>query len=207
MEKNMKKTLWGALLEFQKHCDLIVEMDKEVAFGSTKYRYASFANILKKIKKPLNDAGLTYRQQIKDGMIVTIITHAETGESFAGVPVPILPDFKNYTGKMQELGARITYARRYSLVTTLGVVADEDIDSPDVVKKEKVKISNAKPKKAMFETVIDGIKNTKTEEDLEKKKKFLLKELEKAESGGKSSMGLTKGQIEEALELAETIIV
>ena len=63
----------------------------------------------------------------EDGLrtLTTTLIHAETGDRTTSILY--LPP----TEDMQELGKAITYARRYSLVALLGLVADEDLDGAE----------------------------------------------------------------------------
>ena len=193
-----KKTgsVWEALVAFQSDCDLIVDMDREVSFNATKYKYASLPNIIKKIRGPLTKNNLAFFQQIKSGHVVTIVVHGPTGQTFSGVPVPITPNYSEFNGKMQDLGARITYARRYSLTTTLGIVADEDIDSPDI---EAAKNS----RKFAYDTAKKGIETASDIKTLTEKCDFIKKQLVTVEKGKTSSLGLSKEQLKQLLALAE----
>ena len=96
-----------------------------------KNRYADLAAIIDAIKKPLADNGLGYTQvlALRDGalLLVTTLRHP-TGqclESVYPLPMPTKP---------QEFGSALTYAKRYSLSSLIGIAADED-DDAEVVSK------------------------------------------------------------------------
>ena len=90
-----------------------------------KSKYATLDSVVTAIDESAQACGLSYVQMtdIKDGHfgLVTIIMHTG-GETINGFYV--LPA----TGKPQEVGSAVSYARRYALSAAFGVVADEDDD-------------------------------------------------------------------------------
>jgi hypothetical protein len=94
-------------------------------FGSS---YLSLEGLMGSILPVLNDNGLLLTQfttSLEDGGggLRTRITHAETGE-FVEDTMPLIMDKQT----AQAQGSAITYARRYSIMALLGLVADEDDD-------------------------------------------------------------------------------
>lgn len=94
--------------------------------GSYSYTYADLGSILSAIRKPLSDAGLAVLQSPMSGEagyeLVTKVIHAESGEwaqSILALPVPSSADVK-------AVGSAITYARRYALISLLGLATDDD---------------------------------------------------------------------------------
>ncbi len=91
--------------------------------GSFSFKYAALDAILDAVRKPLSDNGLAITQVLDGANLITRLMH-ESGEYLEGtVPVPRGDDIK-------ALGASITYLRRYSLQSMLGVAAEEDTDGP-----------------------------------------------------------------------------
>lgn len=103
-----------------------IKMGK-VAKSSTnpffKSKYAGLPAILEAIADPLNESGLIFTQFPNEDGLCTTLIHAESGEymqaQFKMLPVKQDP---------QAQGSAITYARRYSLVSILGLNVDEDDD-------------------------------------------------------------------------------
>jgi hypothetical protein len=89
-------------------------------------KYADLAAVIDAVKDPLEAHGLTFVQDIVPNeqgqhFVVTVILH-ESGETMklAGFPiVATKPDAQGH-------GSALTYARRYSLQTALGVPAEDD---------------------------------------------------------------------------------
>lgn len=91
-----------------------------------KNKYADLAAVLEAIRKPLADNGLSVTQTtaFKDGAFVleTTLRHASGQWVSSQYPLPA-------SGKPQEVGSALTYARRYSLSAMLCIAADEDDDA------------------------------------------------------------------------------
>jgi len=105
------------------------------------YKYASLDTILSQIKVHLKKHNLLYIQPIAGTKLITRIYHVTTGQYIeSSVDINSLQG----GGKMnnvQALGAAITYMRRYSLVSVLGLVTEEDLDGkmPDDSKQDNKK--------------------------------------------------------------------
>lgn len=124
MENN--NAIAKSLAVFAKHCPKIdldsvakVEKNGRVIYS---YKYASLSNILNKIKPVLERAGLVVLHAMNENKIYTEIMHVETGERKIS-----LCDIPKQTSA-QQLGAWITYMRRYQLVMLLNLNCDEDVD-------------------------------------------------------------------------------
>lgn len=134
-EKNIQEQkvngLFEALAKFQGECP-VVEKSKKGAWGY----YADLAGIWKVIRAPLSAQGLSliqYMNQQPDGThLVTQLNH-KSGEC-------IISSVKmEYSGKtVQQMGAVITYYRRYGLSAMLGISSDDDVDDVDNPKNGSV---------------------------------------------------------------------
>lgn len=115
----------AALLAFQTECPNVVKNATNPHF---KNRYADLAAVRETVRPILAKHGLAFTQQTILGeggrlLLRTIVWHAPTGQSLQSIyPIdPMKPD-------PQALGGALTYARRYALVTTLGVASEEEDD-------------------------------------------------------------------------------
>lgn len=115
----------AALSAFQAECPNVV---KNAINPHFKNRYADLAAVRETVRPILAKHGLAFTQQTfiaQDGrfMLRTILWHAPTGQQMQSIyPVdPMKPD-------PQALGGALTYARRYALVTMLGVASEDDDD-------------------------------------------------------------------------------
>ena len=104
-----------------------------------KNKYADLEAVMTACVPVLNKHGILVSQVTtfdEQGRFVlqTDIIHAETGEARRAVmPLP-------ETGKSQEIGSSITYAKRYTLATAAGLTAEEDDDG------EAARQGEARPK-------------------------------------------------------------
>ena len=93
-----------------------------------KSKFATLGGVTEAIRPALNAVGLSYAQPLSnlDGApaIATIVMHAATGDRIEAT-TPLLLGGKS---DPQSHGSAITYARRYGLLSILGLVGDEDDD-------------------------------------------------------------------------------
>lgn len=94
--------------------------------GSYKFDYAPLDEVLRAVRPHLASNGLSFTQLVSGDAprkLTTVLLH-ESGEWLS--TTTLLPATQG--GRAQELGSTITYMRRYTLLSLLGVVADEDDD-------------------------------------------------------------------------------
>lgn len=116
------KNIGLALCKFQA---TIGKVSKEANNPFFKSKYASLANILDTIQKPLSDCGLAFAQLPDDDSLTTILIHSESGEWLeASYKMPVAK-----ANDPQAMGSAITYARRYALGAILGLNIDDDDDA------------------------------------------------------------------------------
>lgn len=120
----MKENIHTALLKAQKDFPLIKKTDANPFFKS---KYAGLPSILEIVLPILHKYDLLLFQSPTDREgrigVKTIIIHTPTGTEAVG-------DFTMNLAKNdpQGAGSAITYARRYALVSMLGLNVDEDDD-------------------------------------------------------------------------------
>jgi hypothetical protein len=116
------KNLGLALCNFQASMG---KVSKESSNPFFKSKYASLANILDTIQKPLSEANLAFSQMPDENALTTILIHSESGEWIESSYV--MPVAKQ--NDPQAMGSAITYARRYALGAILGLNIDDDDDA------------------------------------------------------------------------------
>jgi hypothetical protein len=129
------KNLYKALAAFQQEVPNIYKNSQ--GYG---YKFADLGEINDVIKPILKKHGLGYVQPLSGTGLKTIVFHVESGESIESI-VEIPQDVQ--LAKMntfQVVGSGITYYRRYSLSSMLGLITDEDADAAG----EQVKTTKAK---------------------------------------------------------------
>ena len=125
VETNIDGALAAALASAQAAFPTI-SRDKEVtvqtkAGGSYKFKYAPLDSILNAVRKPLSENGLALTQLLDDGDLVTMLMHKGGGRLAGRVTLPSVEG-------IQAFGSAITYLRRYSIQSILGIAAEEDDD-------------------------------------------------------------------------------
>lgn len=142
----------AALVQFQA---TVSKVSKEASNPFFKSKYASLANILDTIQKPLGDANLAICQFPDADTLTTIIIHSESGEwmeSSYTMPVSKQND-------PQAMGSAITYARRYALGSILNLNIDDDDDGEKAMgRAATVKKQELNPKHASWDKAVEHLK-------------------------------------------------
>lgn len=105
--------------------------DETANAGSRTYKYLNLSTLLKNIKPIFEKHGIAFSQKVTFdgtgdgrqtlGTVETIIFDENEQQTVCEYPFYI-------TGDPQQVGSAITYARRYSLTTVLGIFPDKDDD-------------------------------------------------------------------------------
>lgn len=100
--------------------------------GSYEFSYADFASYLGACRKSLGEHGLSFVQEPtytdKAVSVVTLLMH-ESGQWLESAPltVPLIADSRGEI-TAQIVGSGVTYAKRYSLSSMLGLASEADDD-------------------------------------------------------------------------------
>lgn len=98
-----------------------------------KNRYADLGAVIQASRKPLAENGLSISQlpSVGDGKVsvTTILMHSSGQWIESEITLPI--DNSKGLSLAQSMGVVITYLRRYSLASVLGIYADDDTDGND----------------------------------------------------------------------------
>ena len=111
--------LTKALIQFHKDVDKI-EKNARANYG----KFADLANVLSTVTPALLKNDLVITQEFLTDSLVTTLRHT-SGEQISSTCDLVLSEGRN---KTQEWGKAVTYQRRYSIVSLLGLVADMDMD-------------------------------------------------------------------------------
>lgn len=105
--------------------------DETANAGSRTYKYLNLATLLKNIKPIFEKYDIAFSQKVTFdstgdgrqtlGTVETIIFDENEQQTVCEYPFFV-------TGDPQQVGSAITYARRYSLTTVLGIFPDKDDD-------------------------------------------------------------------------------
>jgi len=110
-----------------------IKPDKKVMNkdGTLRFAYASLDNIIKTIQPLLLKYGFSYHfKQSFNGDIVTVtcvVTHASGWQEETSFSCKI--DTSMHMSPIQQIGASLTYAKRYSLIAAFGITTSEDEES------------------------------------------------------------------------------
>lgn len=105
--------------------------DETATAGKRTYKYLNLATLLKNIKPIFEKHDIAFSQKVTFdgtgdgrqilGTVETIIFDENEQQTVCSYPFFV-------TGDPQQVGSAITYARRYSLTTILGIFPDKDDD-------------------------------------------------------------------------------
>lgn len=127
--------LFEALAKAQAEFESVTATSR-VTFKNVDFKFAPLSEILGAVRPALNKFGLTLTQQTKhipfgnaNGIkVVTTLLH-ESGVSYDIESVPVFYNVND----IKNLGAQVTYLRRYEVKTLLGIEADsEELDMDNV---------------------------------------------------------------------------
>ena len=134
-EPELMAPLFEALAKAQAEFGSVTATSR-VTFKNVDFKFAPLTEILGAVRPALNKYGLTLTQQTKhipfgnaNGIkVVTTLLH-ESGASYAIESVPVFYNVND----IKNLGAQVTYLRRYEVKTLLGIEADsEELDMDNV---------------------------------------------------------------------------
>ena len=123
--------------------DKVGKVAKDAENPHFKKKYAGLPNVLETIAQPLKESGLIFSQfPEENNNLTTVLMHPESGEymmaSYNCQPEPEYTKERDKQGVVvfrsapfinpQAIGSAIIYARRYVLVSILGLNIDEDDD-------------------------------------------------------------------------------
>ena len=135
LEPEVMAPLFEALAKAQAEIGAVTATSR-VTFKNVDFKFAPLSEILGAVRPALNKNGLTLTQQTKhipfgnaNGIkVVTTLLH-ESGASYAIESVPVFYNVND----IKNLGAQVTYLRRYEVKTLLGIEADsEELDMDNV---------------------------------------------------------------------------
>ena len=135
LKPDLMAPLFEALAKAQAEFKSVTATSR-VTFKNVDFKFAPLSDILAAVRPALNKYGLTLTQQTKhipfgnaNGVkVVTTILH-ESGVSYDIESVPVFYNVND----IKNLGAQVTYLRRYEVKTLLGIEADsEELDMDNV---------------------------------------------------------------------------
>lgn len=146
-----------------------IAFNAQVSYGATKFKYTDLPMLLKILRPLLNKHNFALIQSVDSrldtngtpsGVIKTILLH-QSGEALTS------DTFYDISGKSQDQGARITYAKRYALCAICGVQGEEDLDATNQSNPEPTKAAKKpEPTKAERDALKDSLAAAKTGQEI-----------------------------------------
>jgi len=115
--------VYQALYHFQRLQKPLPRNGHGTTVKGKEYNYVTFDDLIAGIRHNMNMNGLLYTQQIQDDKMITELVHTSSGTKIVSSISLGNP------ANMQDYGARISYARRYSLTALLGLTSEDDSDA------------------------------------------------------------------------------
>lgn len=133
--------VYEGLLYFQKE-RVTIPRNGVGKSNSSTYKYATLDDTINTVRPLIEKYGLGFTQLLDGENLVTELFHAESGTKITSTAPLGKPT------SSQDMGARITYIRRYTLTSILALSGDEDTDAkpvetiPDAPAKDLGKVSD-----------------------------------------------------------------
>ena len=186
--------LTKALIGFHKAVDKI-EKNARANYG----KFADLANVLSTVTPALHANGLAVTQTFLEDSLVTTLHHI-SGETLSSSCKLIVCDGRNMT---QEWGKAVTFQRRYSIVSLLGLVADMDTDA-EAEAPPSTKTTPTQPNASQaFQAGQKAIKAAKTLDSLSDLSKRVAERFEKKDLSKQEYDDLLKLLLNKESELKE----
>lgn len=115
--------------------------------GEQTFRYAPLSSGLDIVRKILGQHGIATVQTTAIDQaagivnLTTLLAHASGEWISSDWPVCAIAD----TATPRRMGAALTYARRYSLFTLVGITGEDDLDAPDLATSTAQTLDSEKP--------------------------------------------------------------
>jgi len=165
-----KRDFYEALSNFQGEVPTITKKSEvNMGYGKPRYNYASLGDIITEIQKPLQKCGLSYHWRVNndDSFIeVTCILAHKSGYELS-TSISAAKDATPGKSNVQAIASTITYLKRYTLISLLGIgTADPDDDAQATVNIDKKQEINDKDK--IIEQIKNELKNCKDEDGVKR---------------------------------------
>ena len=165
-----KREFYEAFSKFQSQVPPILKSSEvNMGAGRPRYNYASLYDIISKIQKPLGDNHLSYRWDVKndDVMIEVTCILSHSGGYELQTSIQASKDATPGKSNVQAIASTITYLKRYTLISLLGIgTADPDDDAQSTLNIDKKQEINDKDK--IIEQIKSELKSCKDEDGVKR---------------------------------------
>ncbi len=193
--------------------------------GTLKFDYTPLGEIMSTIYPLLAKHGLSVRHEVTTAGVEAILTH-ETYSIIGVTSGEIEKDFQpgeiivkkepmaiktlneirsgivkvGQASEMKEVGAAITYARRYTLTMVLGISSEDDKDAALLEESAQNAVQT------VYDRFKAGIEKSKTVAEVERSMGVLRKDLKTLEDGKAPALGMTKNHYEQLIRTGDARI-
>jgi len=133
-EANEARKAFSVAMGNFKAAGITVAKNKQVGFGTTKYKHATLENVCETIGEELTKHGLSFRWQVDQDdakiKISCILSHVFGHSEKTSFVCPA--DTTGSKNAIQAIGSAITYGQRYTLLAITGTATGEDTDGKDI---------------------------------------------------------------------------
>lgn len=124
---NKSENVIDLIKDLKKFREQVKQPPKNAENPFTKSKYADLSAVIQSVDEGIAGTGLSWTQDVTntpDGVTVQTVLFHDTGQfiEFSPLTMPV------GKGTAQEVGSAETYARRYTLQSAFGLVADTDDD-------------------------------------------------------------------------------
>jgi hypothetical protein len=131
-----------ALLEAQKTLEAVPKKGKNLHFGN---KYAELSDVLAEVVPKLNSLNIFLTQTVDQNCLLTTFLH--TSGQWIESAIPLI----NKKGDDQGQGGSITYAKRYGLLSILGIPTEDDDGNTASISHQPGKIHESIPNRAPYQ--------------------------------------------------------
>ena len=161
-----KRDFYESFSKFQSSIPTIFKNSEvNMGYGKPKYNYATLSDIITNIQKPLGEANLSFRWDVKNDDVMIEVTCILSHKGGYELQTSIAAPRDSSPGKstVQAIASTITYLKRYTLVSLLGIgTADPDDDAQSTLNIDKKQVINDKDK--IIKQIKSELKSCKDED-------------------------------------------
>ena len=114
------KSMFAVLSDVQERIEQ-PKLNAAVNYGNMRFRYADLGELWRVVRAATKGTGLFIHHTEENGCICVMAHLGDQSAELSRCPA-------NLTGKPQDVGSALTYAKRYSLAMAFGLVAEDDDD-------------------------------------------------------------------------------
>lgn len=165
-----KRDFYEAFSKFQSSIPTIFKNSEvNMGYGKPRYNYATLSDIITAIQKPLGESNLSFRWEISNNNdiieVTCILSHSGGYELQTSIQAG--KDATPGKSNVQAIASTITYLKRYTLVSLLGIgTADPDDDAQSTINIDKKQDIVDKDK--IISQLKSELKSCKDEESVKK---------------------------------------